>query len=232
MLSSRPELSWRDVQQLIVETAQMTDPQDADWSINGAGRYVSHKYGFGKMDANLLVSRSMTHQLLPRNRVNISKSFHCNLPIRYYNNNQFLSGKKDYVFTTSIEINDQEVHPVGLEDIEHVQVKLKLTIPERRHLTIKLISPSGTESILAAPRFQDNSTEGFPDWTFMTVRLWGEKPQGLWSLVIKDQRIISDFTNMETDGHVHYWTLTVHGTCSSKYIIYNPKGGSKMCSKS
>ncbi|KAJ3313513.1 hypothetical protein HDU76_002631, partial [Blyttiomyces sp. JEL0837] len=54
MLSARPELSWRDVQQLIVETSQITDPEDPDWVRNGAGRLVSHKYGFGRLDADKL----------------------------------------------------------------------------------------------------------------------------------------------------------------------------------
>lgn len=30
------------------------------------------------------------------------------------------------------------------------------------------------------------SSDGFVDWTFSTVRCWGEKPQGTWQLIVVD----------------------------------------------
>ena len=34
--------------------------------------------------------------------------------------------------------------------------------------------------------FQRRSSDGFVDWTFSTVRCWGEKPQGTWQLIVID----------------------------------------------
>ena len=52
-----PSLTWRDVQYLIVYTAnpQLTAGPP---TINGAGLAVSHQYGFGVMDAEAMVTRA------------------------------------------------------------------------------------------------------------------------------------------------------------------------------
>ena len=31
------------------------------------------------------------------------------------------------------------------------------------------------------------SKDGFQDWTFATVRCWGEEPTGLWKLTVSDR---------------------------------------------
>ena len=31
------------------------------------------------------------------------------------------------------------------------------------------------------------SSDGFVDWTFSTVRYWGERPQGTWKINVKDE---------------------------------------------
>lgn len=36
---------------IMVNSAQLNDIEDSDWVVNGAGRYVNHKYGFGVVDA-------------------------------------------------------------------------------------------------------------------------------------------------------------------------------------
>ncbi|KAJ3139109.1 pheromone processing endoprotease, partial [Irineochytrium annulatum] len=168
MLSSRPELGWRDVQHLIVDTAQMTDASDADWTRNGAGRFISHKYGFGLLNAELLVNRSITHNLLPPTQLIFSKASNPNLMIPLST-----APTQDVLpqgVTDTVEITSSALEKTGLALLEHVEVTLRLRHPARRHLTITLTSPSGTQSILAAPRYHDDSTEGFNPWTFMTVR--------------------------------------------------------------
>jgi len=32
-----------------------------------------------------------------------------------------------------------------------------------------------------------SSTDGFKQWTFSTVRCWGETPTGMWKLLISDK---------------------------------------------
>ena len=55
-----PNLSWRDVQHLVVETAQVTSPVDEGWMKNGAGYHFNHKFGFGRLDAGAMVKRAKT----------------------------------------------------------------------------------------------------------------------------------------------------------------------------
>ena len=57
---SSPNLTWRDMQHVIVETAQMTSPVDEGWMKNGAGKHFNHKFGFGRMDAAKMVERVKT----------------------------------------------------------------------------------------------------------------------------------------------------------------------------
>jgi len=62
VLQTRPDLTWRDLQWLIVETSKVIDPQDRDWQMTGAGYYFSHKYGFGKLDSYAIVEMAKTFQ--------------------------------------------------------------------------------------------------------------------------------------------------------------------------
>ena len=44
----------------------------------------------------------------------------------------------------------------------------------------------GTNSTLLGRRVEDDSSDGFNNWPFMTVHSWGESPRGLWTLEIID----------------------------------------------
>jgi hypothetical protein len=50
-----PNLTWRDVQHIIVHTAKLTSPVDDGWRTNGAGFHFNHKFGFGRLDADAMV---------------------------------------------------------------------------------------------------------------------------------------------------------------------------------
>ncbi len=55
ILSARPDLTWRDVQQLLLLAARHLHPADPDLRTNGAGLRVSHHVGFGVPDAGRAV---------------------------------------------------------------------------------------------------------------------------------------------------------------------------------
>jgi subtilisin family serine protease len=61
MLSANPNLGWKDVQYILMTTAIKVDAGDSDWTTNGAGREVSHKYGYGLVDANAAVLASQLY---------------------------------------------------------------------------------------------------------------------------------------------------------------------------
>ena len=71
---SRPDLSWRDVQHVIVNSARRAPGirgatgsplKRGDWVQNKVGLYVSKFYGFGLMDAERMVSLAKDWKLVP-----------------------------------------------------------------------------------------------------------------------------------------------------------------------
>ena len=56
ILESNPDLTWRDVQNILVHSSRKNDVNDSSWTVNGGGLNVSHKYGFGAVDAGAAVS--------------------------------------------------------------------------------------------------------------------------------------------------------------------------------
>ena len=65
LLQARPDLGWRDVKSILMATAVKNDPDDPDWTTNGAGYHVNHKYGFGRVDAAAAVAAASHWSNLP-----------------------------------------------------------------------------------------------------------------------------------------------------------------------
>lgn len=61
-----PLLTWRDVQHIIVRTSKTIDHTYEDWTMNGAGRYVSHAFGYGVLDAEAVVGLAMNWTQVPK----------------------------------------------------------------------------------------------------------------------------------------------------------------------
>ena len=55
--------------------------------------------------------------------------------------------------------------------------------------------------------------KGFEAWTFSTVRCWGEKPAGLYQLIITDRGAGS--VSPQRSGTLVKWSLTLHGSSLS-----------------
>lgn len=51
-------LTWRDVQHIIILASNPSFPSDPQWHKNGLGRLVSHKFGYGVLDGAVLVNRA------------------------------------------------------------------------------------------------------------------------------------------------------------------------------
>ena len=63
-----PSLTWRDVQYLIAYTSNTDSLTDGEWQTNGAGLRVSHKFGFGAIDAEAMVTRAKRWINVPAQR--------------------------------------------------------------------------------------------------------------------------------------------------------------------
>uniref|UniRef100_A0A672FSS4 Furin (paired basic amino acid cleaving enzyme) b n=1 Tax=Salarias fasciatus TaxID=181472 RepID=A0A672FSS4_SALFA len=184
-LEANMNLTWRDMQHLVVRTSQPVHLSAGDWKTNGVGRRVSHSYGYGLLDAGAMVA-------LAKNWTTVGLQHQCV--------NAMLSEPRDIgnklVFSKSVDACWGRPEYVG--SLEHVQARLTLSHSQRGKLAIHLISPLGTRSTLLFPRPNDFSAEGFNDWAFMTTHSWDEDPQGEWTLEIENVaangRVLSQFT--------------------------------------
>ena len=57
---------------------------------------------------------------------------------------------------------------------------------DRGQISVRLTSPSGTESVLLPTRPLDIGDKLFDLWTLMSVHFWGEDPTGKWTLTVRN----------------------------------------------
>ncbi|XP_078690611.1 furin-like protease kpc-1 isoform X3 [Branchiostoma floridae x Branchiostoma belcheri] len=202
-LEANPNLTWRDLQHIVVRTARPDNLNADDFTTNAAGYKVSHAFGFGLMDAGAMVNLAERWQNVPTQRV-------CSLSAM--NRQTSIPASNRLVLhktTDGCKGTDKEV-----TQLEHVQARLTITAMRRGELQIYLTSPSGTRSTLLDHRSRDDSTSGFNGWEFMTTHTWDENPEGTWTLEIN---------NMDRHaGMLKEWTLVLRGTSESQGSPGNP----------
>jgi len=187
VLQANPKLTWRDMQHLVVETADLTSPLDPSWRSNGAGHHYNAKFGFGVLNALKMVKKALTWKTVPEQRV-------CHFPVKFKNKDIPSRGilrlkiKTDGCQTClskDKDANGKCKH--AIMKLEHVVVTVTLKYRKRGDLSIELYSPHGSKSKLLHRRHNDDSTNGLKDWAFMTVYNWGENPKGVWVLKFMDK---------------------------------------------
>jgi len=188
MLEANSNLTWRDVQHILVHSSRQNDALDSSWGTNGANHDVSHKYGFGVIDAGAAVALAENWS-----NVDVETSFssgtltctQCNIP----------DNSPNYV-----SVNTTVTEPIL---VENVDVIVDITHEFRGDLEIILTSPSGTQSVLSEKH--DDDGNDFSDWRFSTVHNWDEDSRGEWTLTVEDQGN-NDVGTLDT------WELVVYGT--------------------
>jgi subtilisin family serine protease len=171
------------VSYILISTASHNDPFDEDWQINGAKLLVSHKYGFGVVNASAAITLAMDAEYL---RVHAPFGVTIIRAPSYrtitYNHDTFI-GEDSYFFQGRHEMGAYSMSGRVLS----VQVRVTITHPSPHHLKIVLMSPSGTTSILANNRLVEASdVRPYKDFTMSSLRHWGEDPRGNWTLIIQD----------------------------------------------
>ncbi|XP_028921939.1 proprotein convertase subtilisin/kexin type 6 isoform X2 [Ornithorhynchus anatinus] len=208
-LEANSQLTWRDVQHLLVKTSRPAHLKTNDWKINGAGRKVSHLYGFGLVDAEGIVVEAKKWKAVPSQHTCIGTS----------DKRPRIIPIEQTVRTTTLTNACADHYDQHVVYLEHVVVRLSMSHPRRGDLQIHLISPSGTKSQLLARRSLDISNEGFTNWEFMTVHCWGEKAEGEWTLEIHDMP--SQARNPEKQGKLKEWSLILYGTAEHPYNTFS-----------
>lgn len=185
-LQANPALTWRDVQALLVTSAELNDPAHADWVQNAAGHWVNHYYGFGRVDAGAAVTAAESWTLLgPEVSADASR-------------------------TPGLAIPDND--PAGISDtlefaddirIESVDVHFETNHTWGGDLDIRLTSPGGTEAVLQQVIAGNSEDPGA--WRFGVTRFFGETSAGTWTLEVSD--------NFAQDtGTLQSWSIEVYGT--------------------
>ncbi|XP_017351647.1 proprotein convertase subtilisin/kexin type 7 [Ictalurus punctatus] len=205
MLQVRPCLTWRDIQHIITYTATQYDT-DVDWKTNGAGFHHSHKHGFGLLNAWRLVNAAKIWETVP-----LLASYQS--PV-LRKGDTIPAFPKKLILTLNVTAVD--LRQSGIKTLEHVAVTVTITHPRRGNLEIVLVCPSGMTSLIAAKRALDTDTTGFTDWTFSTVRCWGEQAVGQYSLHVTDHR-----ESTYSLGTLKRWKLTLYGSEMSFQEVMN-----------
>ncbi len=186
MLQANPNLTWRDVQHILIATAEHNDLGDTDWTLNGTGYRINHKYGFGRIDAQAAVNAALTWTS---------------------------AGVEAKVWGSSApDLLIPDNNPTGVSDTisisydisaEFVEVYFTAAHSYWGDLEITLTSPEGTESILAEAHISGNGS--YDNWRFGSVRHFGESSRGDWTLKVKDLQA-GDVGTLES------WTVKIYGT--------------------
>jgi subtilisin-like proprotein convertase family protein len=169
MLEANPELTWRDVQHVLVESARKNDPNHAGWATNDGGYHVNYNYGFGAVDAGAAVT-------LAEDWVNVAHEVVVDTG----------------VVPVNLEIPDNDPNGVTetasiVDDVRIETIELILNVETTfvGDLKIVLRGPSGIRSVLAEQRFGDGQ-DNYVDYVFTSFRHWGETSTGDWEITISD----------------------------------------------
>jgi subtilisin-like proprotein convertase family protein len=168
MLEANPNLTWRDVQAILIESARKCDPNNANWTTSAAGYDLNINYGYGAIDAGSAVSLAATWLNLPPEILATSGQVMINQQIP----------DNDLVGLNSVATITEDFI------VESVELVLNVAHANIGDLWVRLTSPSGQHSVLAKVR--DDFTDDYDNFLFTSMRHWGESSQGDWIVEIHD----------------------------------------------
>lgn len=257
MLQANPKLTWRDVQEILAESASKNDPTDtgipavpvtpgplafpepvlSGWFNNGYGYtsdgaivpvdangkavgvtlpanvtitpfHLNDKYGFGEVNAGNAVNLAKTWTPMQPEQTVTSGL----IPVNQAIPDGVAQGVSVPVTFT------------GNMHVEHAEVVLNITHPQRGDIEVILTSPDGTRSVMQQSRSfhfpgGDTTLDGtfdakgnlianadYTDWATSTVQDWGQNATGTWTVSVSDRDangIVGTFDS---------FTLNLYGT--------------------
>jgi len=212
MLQVNPSLTWRDVQDILIRTAVKIDPINGGWRDNAADLHFNHDYGAGMVDAGAAAAaaserigaspRGGVDPTIPRLAAAVTPQEKFILFKRNSTDPAVPTGLVPEGTGSSYQVAFDFSDQPNLK-LEHVQLNLTALTESRADLEVVLISPSGTQSFLQESNL-DHNEQGISDWTFSTVRNWGENSAGIWILRVVDR--VTGNTTLLNDA-----TVILHG---------------------
>lgn len=189
MLEANPGLGWRDAKLILAYSAQQltsvsaTENGGTHW--NGGGAYFSNDIGFGVIDARAAVrlAETWTKTSTSANEATVSGSFVQQTRLADVGASEFKIALAPGVSVETMTLDF---------DGWHGRVS---------DLTIELISPAGTRSVVLSGKNNDAILD---DWSLTSNAFLGEDSAGTWTVRITDRK-----TGMP--GLVNSLTLKAHG---------------------
>lgn len=187
MLEKNPELGWRDVREILLRSSTRIQPADSGWSTNGAGLRFHHQFGAGLVDAAAAVQTAATWQNLAARMepVILRQSTVSAIP-----DNSPIGVTRTFAVEAGMRV-------------EQVTVTVNIRHSARGQCAVTLTSPSGMVSQLV--EVHPDRRPNYTNWTFSSVRHWGESAQGNWVLHVRDGA-------RKSTGSLQMAELTLHGT--------------------
>jgi len=192
-------LTWRDVQHLIVKSSDKINVDDSRWVTNSRGLKVHDYHGFGLLNAEKLVNMARDWKSVFPQHVCIGSNFGLNTLIKP-------------IIPVIISYNTSACNETKyscIKKLEHVKLVVTISSYPRGGLEIELISPSGTKSPILKQRSKDFGTS-FSNWEFLSVFFWDEDPRGIWFVKITQKKSNPPYHS----GKVFNLKLVFHGTCN------------------
>lgn len=213
MLEANPSLTWRDVKQILAESAMQNDPASPLWQTNAAGHLFHPYYGLGRVDAAAAVTLAAAWDNLPAELNASSPVTVVNTPLPDATPGSGAGIPGAWVSST-VNIGD----PLQLE---HVEITLNATHLYRGDVEVELISPSGTVSRLMYGRATDNG-QNYVNWRMSSTHFWGEPANGVWTLRLRDvaRTITGSFDNWQLRVYGHVPSLKITGTAAPVSVFY------------
>ena len=128
------------------------------------------------------------------------------ISVKYYQKQHFLHKK------INLKMSPEKWHSFCLN---RLNVLKYLWVREMLLGSVLKPSPcllSSRSMILSKRPKDDDATDGFTKWPFMTTHSWAENPRGTWQLIV-----IFDSEEPQS-GELFEWTLMLHGTQTSPYV--------------
>jgi subtilisin-like proprotein convertase family protein len=210
VLQANPNLTWRDVQHVMIRAARRVNPADPSWIFNGAGagnvRAWSPIFGFGAIDAGAAAVLASTWTNRPPQSTFTSPV--TAPPVSAIPDNSPAG------VASSITVAGQ-----GPLIVERVQVVLNAPHARIGQLRITLTSPSGTAVTIAGLR-ADDTPGGYANYTFSPAAFWDERAAGTWTLKLADEVAAPAATGSFTN-----WQLKIFGYTATCPCDWNLSGG-------
>ena len=227
MLEANPELTWRDVKHILAKTALQIDHGNQQkyplidingvrveegWRTNDAGFTFHNAYGFGLING--------------KNAIKMAEDYKIGQLGKFKKYSHIYSGPLEWDLKPNTDYGDT-LNQSDSGTVEAVRVEMHLKTEHFSDLSIALVSPSGTRSVLMTPF---NGIEIIPPVTptnFYGYRkegsyielssnaFYGEPLKGDWKIEVYDHVVNPNKQGREITSNsvtrLNYWKLKLYG---------------------